>query len=114
MENQTLGNYLKTFRKRSGLSQRELGLVIGYVNAGQVGRHERSKTVPSLFAALSYQVIFRVAISELFSGLHAHVEQMMEENLAAFEAQLQDQTAKGRKLNETAQKLVWITQRKDL
>jgi DNA-binding XRE family transcriptional regulator len=114
MDNLTLGNYLRAHRRKSGLSQRELGLLLGYVNEGQVNRHERSKTIPPLIAALSYEIVFRVAVSEIFNGLYSQVERMMEENLAAFEAKLQEQNTKGRKAAETAQKLVWLMQRRDL
>src|SRR2546425_6225186 len=41
MKDQTVGNYLRTHRKRAGMSQRELGLLIGYEHEGQVSRHER-------------------------------------------------------------------------
>lgn len=112
MNNQTLGNYLRTHRRKSGLSQRELGSILGYVNEGQVGRHERSKTVPPLIAALTYEVVFQVAVTELFPGLHEEVTRMTEGNLEAFEAELQQRSGKGRGANETAQKLVWLKQRR--
>ncbi len=85
MKHETLGNYLRTHRRKSGLSQRELGLLLGYANEGQVGRHERSKTVPPLIAALAYEVIFRAHVSDIFAGIHGEVTRMMEGNLAAFE-----------------------------
>lgn len=114
MKNQVLGNDLRTHRKRSGLTQRELGLFLGYEDEGAVSRHERSKTVPPLIAALAYEVIFRVPVSALFPGLHAQVTRTMEGNLAAFEEDLQQRNGKGRGANETAQKLIWLTQRREL
>lgn len=114
MKHETLGNYLRTHRRRSGLSQRELGLLLGYVNEGQVSRHERSKTIPSLIAALAYEVVFRVRVAELFTGVHGEVTRMMEGNLAAFEEQLQQRSGKGRGANETAQKLTWLKARREL
>ena len=114
MKNQVLGNYLRTHRRRSGLSQRELGLLLGYKDGGQACRHERSKTVPPLIAALAYEVVFRVPVSVLFPGIHAEVTRMMEGNLAAFEERLQQRSGKGRGTNETAQKLLWLTQRREL
>lgn len=114
MKNQVLGNYLRTHRKRSGLTQRELGLFLGYRDEGPVSRHERSKTVPPLIAALAYEVIFRVPVSALFSGLHAEVKRTMEGHLAALEEDLQQRNGRGHGANETAQKLIWLTQRKDL
>lgn len=114
MKNQVLGNYLRTHRRRSGLSQRELGSLLGYEDEGQVSRHERSKTTPPLIAALAYEVVFRVPVSDLFPGIHAEVTRMMEGNLAAFEEHLQQRRGKGRGADITAQKLIWLTQRREL
>ena len=114
MKYQLSGNYLRTHRKRSGLTQRELGLFLGYPDGGLISRHERGKTTPPLIAALAYEVIFRVPVSALFSGLHTEVKRTMEGNLAAFEEGLQQRSGRGRGANETAQKLIWLTERKDL
>lgn len=114
MKNQVLGNYLRAHRRKSGLSQRELGLLLGYKDEGQVSRHERSRTVPPLIAALAYEVIFRAPVSTLFPGIHVEVIRMMNGNLSAFEKELQQSSGKGRGASETAQKLIWLAQRKQL
>ena len=114
MKNHVLGNYLRTHRRRSGLSQRELGLLLGYKDEGQVYRHERSKTLPPLIAALAYEVVFRVSVSALFPGIYAEVKRMIAGNLAAFEEHLQQRIGKGRGANETAQKLLWLMQRREV
>ena len=67
-----------------------------------------------LIAALAYEVVFRVPVSALFPGIHAEATRMMEGNLAAFEEHLQQRSGKGRGANETAQKLIWLTQRREL
>jgi DNA-binding XRE family transcriptional regulator len=113
MKNQILGNYLRTHRKKSGLTQLELGLFLGYRDEGPVSLHERNRTVPPLIAALAYEVIFRVPVSVLFQGLHAEVRRTMEGNLAEFEDHLQRRSGKGRGANETAQKLTWLRQRRE-
>ena len=114
MKSQSLGNYLRTHRKRAGLSQRELGLILGYGHQGPVSRHERLVSTPPLAIALCYEVIFRVPVSDLFSGLHGHVTQVIESKLAALEEQLGKQSGRGRGADEVAKKLVWLTERKEL
>jgi DNA-binding XRE family transcriptional regulator len=98
----------------AGLTQRELGLFLGYPDEGSVSRHELSKTVPPLKAALAYEAIFRVPVSELFPELHAGIIQKMEGRLAAFREDLELRNGKGRGANETAQKLIWLTHRTEL
>jgi DNA-binding XRE family transcriptional regulator len=114
MNTQEQANYLRTHRKRSGMSQRELGLLLGYEDQGQVSRHERSQTIPPLVTALAYEVIFREPISALFPGIHEHVKQVIEGNLTELENNLQSRSGKGRGAKVTAQKLVWLMERKGL
>src|SRR4051794_33531340 len=89
MPKQLIGNYLRTHRRKAGLSQRELGAILGYKRQGQVSRHERSKTVPPLLSAIGYAVVFGTPIHGLFPGLHTTVADAVAGNLAAFESDLQ-------------------------
>lgn len=65
-----LSNYLKMFRKRSGLSQEELGFLLGDSFGTQVARFECGTRQPSFEALLRYEIIFRVAALDLFTGAH--------------------------------------------
>lgn len=103
---------LRTYRRRSGLSQRELGLILGYQDAGQVSRHERSETVPPLDVALAYEVIFCAPVAALFPKMLAEVEREIAESLSALEQRLGEQSGRGRGAERTAQKLIWLMQRR--
>lgn len=103
---------LRAHRRRAGLSQRELGMILGYPDDGEVSRHERSKTLPPLTTALAYAVVFRVPVSALFPALHAEIERAITGNLEAFEKQLEQQSGKGRGARQTAHKLIWLTERR--
>lgn len=103
---------LRAYRRRAGLTQRELGMILGFVDDNEVSRHERSATLPPLITALAYEAVFRVSISALFPTLHAEIEQRISDNLAAFEQRLEKQSGKGRGAKQTAQKLTWLTERK--
>ena len=69
MASQSLHNYLRTFRKRSALSQKEVAYLLGTQSSANVCRHERFIQEPSLQTALAYEVIFQKPVSELFPGL---------------------------------------------
>lgn len=96
------------------MSQRELGVILGYTDDGEVSRHERAKTLPPLVTALAYAAVFRVPVSALFPALHADIEQMIEGNLKSFVKRLEEQSGKGPGAKQTAQKLTWITERRGL
>jgi transcriptional regulator with XRE-family HTH domain len=69
-----LPNYLKTFRKRTGISQDDLALLLGAKSGAKVSRYERCSRRPALETALAYEVIFRVPVKHLFAGLYQKVE----------------------------------------
>ena len=69
-----LENYLETYRKRDGLSQREIAFLLGAQSGAKVCRYERFVREPSLATALAYEAIFKRSVSELFPGLYQKVE----------------------------------------
>lgn len=104
-----IGNYVLTHRKRAGLSQSELGRLIGYGGKGSVSRHEKSLALPPLATALCYEAIFGVPVSDLFPGLKLTVRQAVEDRISEFERELQ--TSSG-VLNGQARKLAWLDERR--
>jgi DNA-binding XRE family transcriptional regulator len=107
-----LSNYLRTNRRRVGLTQLELGIVLGYKNEGAVSRHERVRSVPPLVTALSYEIVFRVPVSEMFAGLRDDIEGDIEARLAALEENLQNCSARDRNAIAIARKLEWLSERR--
>jgi DNA-binding XRE family transcriptional regulator len=69
-----LPNYIRTFRKRSGLSQEEMAFLLGLTSGTSVLRHEDGQRVPMLDTALAYSVICRVDARELFAGRYVGAE----------------------------------------
>ncbi len=63
-----LPNYLRTYRKRSGLSQREVAMLVGVSHGAQVSRYERFTRIPPLPQAIAFGVIYHVPIDVLFAG----------------------------------------------
>lgn len=113
MDRTTLPNYLKTYRKRSGLSQREVGILLGYKERGQTPRHEQFNTLPPLKIALAYAVLYRTPVSALFRGMHDTLETTIEKRLAVMEIDLQSRSAKDVDAESTARKLEWMMARRE-
>ena len=106
-----MASYLRTHRLKSGMSQSELAELVGIVSHQQVSQHERATATPSLTAALSYQFVFRVPMTELFPGLVESVKLNVEERLYKMKEKLQESTAKGREAQKIARKLEWLWER---
>ena len=69
-----LPNYLRTHRKRLGLSQAEVSFLLGAQSGSKTSRYERFTREPSLATALAYEAIFQKPARELFGGLYQKVE----------------------------------------
>ena len=95
------------------MSQKELAQIVGFLTGFSVSQHERSATIPALLIAVSYEIVFRAPISELFPGLYRTVEERIEEQLSSIEDELQESTAKGRRAAHTARKLEWLWERRN-
>src|SRR5690348_1346187 len=101
-------NYLRAYRKKSGLSQRELARLLGYNDAGQVSRHERSASSPPLSAALAYEAIFRAPIASIFAGMQADVVRDIEVKLKQMKLTLESAASRPSNASLVAQKLAWL------
>jgi Predicted transcriptional regulators len=71
---QKLQNYLRTYRKRSSLSQDEVAFLLGCQSGTKVSRYERSARKPSLETILAFVVVFGTPGRELFAGVFQKVE----------------------------------------
>ena len=74
-----LNNYLRTYRRTVGFTQKEIGYLLGYpkdyTGRRRIGRHEKSECKPDVEALLAYQLIFGAPATELFAGTQQKVEQ---------------------------------------
>jgi DNA-binding XRE family transcriptional regulator len=110
--NEPLANYLRAHRRKTGLTQHDLARVLGYENRDAISRHERLESMPSLLIALSYEVLYRVPVSEIFAGLAETVEFNVETQLAQFETYLGEQSAGSSRAVAIARKLEWLSERR--
>jgi transcriptional regulator with XRE-family HTH domain len=72
--NPNLECYLKSYRRRWGLTQTELAALLGFQTGAVVSRLERALRHPSLETAYAFEIILGTPPSELFPGLHVRVK----------------------------------------
>ena len=63
-----LSNYLLMYRKRTGLSQDEVALLMGSMFGSTVSRHETGDRLASFEAALAYECVLGITVAALFEG----------------------------------------------
>ena len=80
MPRRPLNNYIKTHRKRLGLSQDELALLIGAAEGATVSRYESGR-LPSLETAIALSRIFGVSVESLFFGEVLRVESLLAQRV---------------------------------
>ena len=73
-----LDNYLRTYRKRFGLSQSEMAFLLGCASGAKISRYERNARRPGLDTLLAYERIFGVSIRDLFAGVDEKVGAITE------------------------------------
>ena len=103
-------NCVRTYRKRSGLTQRELAIVLGYSDLWQISRHERSRSWPSLRIALAYEVVFQVPLATIFQEARRSVERAVELKLNTLERNLRERGQR-QTSDSVTHKLKWLGRR---
>jgi len=112
MHHPQLASYVRSHRKKTGLSQNDLARILD-LDEAQVSRHERAGASPPLAIVLSYEAVFGVPVRELYPRLFDEVKRGIEERIAILESELQQRSANGREANAIARKLEWCCERKN-
>ncbi|KYK46060.1 hypothetical protein A1D31_33725 [Bradyrhizobium liaoningense] len=89
-----LKTYLRTFRRRWGLTQTELAFLIGIKSSTLVSRFEELKRTPNLSAAFACKIIFDATLAELFPGLFDDVQEAVYLRATELYEELQGSTSK--------------------
>lgn len=106
MTKDVVGNYIRAHRRRCGLSQRELGILVGYRHGHAVGKHERSSAAPPLLVAIAYEIVLEIPVTRLFTGFHSVVSESVARNLQELKADLENQS--GRRSRSSPEKTQWL------
>lgn len=108
MPQSKLDNYLRTHRKRAGLTQREVAFLLGCRNAAQVSRYEKRHRIPTLRTALACRSILGVPLETLFAGIHEKVDRETTARKEKLRSELEARQERGRRASVTARKLRWL------
>jgi transcriptional regulator with XRE-family HTH domain len=74
MSSKKLPNYLRTYRKRSYLSQDEVAYLLGCKNGSKISRYERFSRKPTLETVFKCEALFGIPARQLFAGIFDRVE----------------------------------------
>ncbi len=105
-----LDNYLRTYRKRSGLTQTEVAFLLGCGNGAQVSRYEKQHHLPPLRTALACGTIFRVHLPELFAGIQEAVDQEIAGRVETLRGELEHGRNQPKKSLLAERKLAWLNE----
>jgi transcriptional regulator with XRE-family HTH domain len=98
-------NYIRTCRKRAGLTQGEVAFLLGSKSSARVSRHERFKQTPDLETLLAYELLFQTPVRSLFNNKHKEVEQKLKHRIRLLLRKL-TRLGKGRRI---AKKIEMLT-----
>ncbi len=96
MEGFRLPNYLQMYRKQSGLTQEELGRLLGCESSR---RYERRQRLPGLATLISYEIVFGVGPEQLFAGVYEETEGLTQQRAQSL---IRDLAEKSDDLESTA------------
>ncbi len=74
-----LNNQLWTYRKKMGLSQKRVALLMGFKRTNDLSRYEHGVRIPSLANALKLEIIYRTPAAFLFKGLYEELRKEIKE-----------------------------------
>ena len=111
MATRRLLNYLKTYRKHSGLSQSDISFLLRLKDKSELSRYERNLRQPSLRIALACQELYGVAVSDLFAGLSDLVARDTRKQMKKLQTRLREKSEPESMGNRIMQKFQWISHR---
>lgn len=88
-----LPHYLRTFRRRSGLTQRELAWLLGCESRSKVSHYERFVRKPSLETILAFELVFQAPAQEIFAGIAEAVATVTRRRAKTLLRRLKDNAA---------------------
>jgi transcriptional regulator with XRE-family HTH domain len=91
MPTQKLDNYLQTFRKTHGFTQREVAFLLGCHDAAKVSRYEHSKRIPTLDTLFAYETILGTSARELFAGIQERAQRRALQRVRLLQRRLERQ-----------------------
>ena len=107
---QQLPNYVRAYRKRSGLSQEDLAFAVKLSSKSEVSQLERFRCEPSYRLAVSCAKALGVPTDELFAGINASAGKATDRRMRTLQSRLVAKAAVAGCLRRIAHKIEWIGQ----
>jgi len=92
-QSKRLKNYIRSARKRAGLTQDELAYLLGGRGGKLVSRYELFEREPMLPAALALEAALGVPSRELFAGIYEEALETVKHRAGVMEMQLNHKAA---------------------
>jgi len=73
-----LPNYLRTHRRRYGLSQAEVAMLLGADSGTKVSRYENFIRMPNALTIFACEIVFDQPASELFAGSYEAIRHAVQ------------------------------------
>src|SRR5574341_112244 len=73
-ESAILPNRLWRYRRRMGVTQRQVAILLGYRSSADIGDDERGDKLPNLVTALKLEIAYRVPVAFLFPDLYGRLK----------------------------------------
>ena len=89
-----LNNYLKAYRKQSGLSQKDISYLINKPSISTVSKFENDASVPSLETAICLKILFSAGIKKLLPKIYKDCEYQLMKRIDCLSETYQDSEQK--------------------
>jgi transcriptional regulator with XRE-family HTH domain len=112
MPQHKLENYLRGYRRRAGLTQREVAYLLGLKARAPVCEMEKRRRMPLLRTALALEAIYGVPASELFAGMREEIASGTRARMKRLASEIAPKVGtKSRHEYREARKLAWLSER---
>src|SRR5262249_42636498 len=81
-------NYLRMYRKRLGVNQRQLASILGLKSWTRISDMELGQELPTLRECIAFQVIFKRSPQQMWQSVAMEVEKATHENIRELASQL--------------------------
>ena len=78
-----LHNYIRAHRRRLGLTQTDLAVILGQKSGSNVCKNERRRSEPNLRLAIAYSIILHVSVEQLFPGVYEKARSDLRSHIEA-------------------------------
>jgi transcriptional regulator with XRE-family HTH domain len=95
-------NYVRTHRRRLGLSQDDLAFLLGKSFSEHISRYEHFCRVPTLENALALAIILRVSPVELFAREYERIRERVQRQASRLATRISADRADAKKVRKVA------------